>query len=164
MDWKTMDAVHGQHPSLCIEVYLDIKSLGHKQSLVVHDGDGKRWDVAEALNVPVESMSRPPSRMGKSTQLVLERWTVAVGDRNSVHPSDLRDPLPNVYKKAVVLFRSLYAYLRFLPAFKYYRSLAKQPANHPSLKLNYRISKWRFQKPKTRYLEHTSLPIYREAY
>jgi autophagy-related protein 13 len=157
MDWKTMDAVQGHPPSLCIEVYLDIKSLGHKQSLVIHDSDGKRWDVAEALNVPVESTSRPPSRMGKSTQLVLERWNIQIGDKSSSHPSDLRDPLPNVYKKAVVLFRSLYAYLRFLPAFKYYRSLAKQPANHPSLKLNYRISNGDFRSPRP---DTLNVPLY----
>ncbi|KAH7135501.1 autophagy-related protein 13 [Dendryphion nanum] len=148
LDWKTMDAVLGHHPSLCIEIYLDIKGLGHKQTLVVQDSEGKRWDVAEALNVPVESTSRPPSRTTKSTQLVLERWKVHVGDKNSVHPSELRDPLPNVYKKAVVLFRSLYSYLRFLPAFKYYKGLQKQPASHPSLKLNYRIFNGDFKSPR----------------
>jgi autophagy-related protein 13 len=148
MEWKMMDAMSGQHPSLCIEIYLDIKGLGHKQSLVIHDEQGKRWDVAEALNVPVESTSRPPSRIGKSTQLVLERWKVHVGDKSLVHPSELNDPLPNVYKKAVVLFRSLYAYLRFIPAHKYYKSISKQPANHPSLKLNYRISNGNFKSPR----------------
>ncbi|KAF2654904.1 hypothetical protein K491DRAFT_704899 [Lophiostoma macrostomum CBS 122681] len=156
-EWKAIDAVQGQHPSLCIEVYLDIKGLGHKQSLVVHDGEGKRWDVAEALNVPVESSSRPPSRVGKATQLVLERWTVQVGSKDSVHPSELRDPLPNVYKKAVVLFRSLYAFLRFLPAYRYFRNLAKQPANHPSLKLNYRISNGDFKSPRP---DTLSIPLY----
>jgi len=152
-----MDAMSGQHPSLCIEIYLDIKGLGHKQSLVIHDEQGKRWDAAEALNVPVESTSRPPSRVGKSTQLVVERWKIHVGDRHSVHPSDLNDPLPNVYKKAVVLFRSLYAYLRFIPAHKYYKSIAKQPANHPSLKLNYRIFNDDFKSPRP---DTLSTPLY----
>lgn len=157
MEWKTMDAMAGQHPSLCIEVYLDIKGLDHKQSLVIHDEQGKRWDVGEALNVPVESTSRPPSRMGRSTQLVLERWKIHVGDKHSVHPSELSDPLPNVYKKAVVLFRSLYAYLRFIPAYKYYKNIAKQPANHPSLKLNYRISNGDFKSPRPDTLR---IPLY----
>ncbi|KAJ4359722.1 autophagy protein 13 [Didymosphaeria variabile] len=155
-EWKTMDAVAGQHPSLCIEIYLDTQSLGHKQSLVVHDEQGKRWDVAEAMNVPSEP-SRPPSRAGKSTQLILERWKVHIGDKHAVHPSDLSDPLPNVYKKAVVLFRSLYAYLRFIPAFKYYKSIAKQPANHPSLKLNFRITNGDFKSPRP---DTLSVPLY----
>lgn len=152
-----MDAVAGQHPSLCIEIYLDTKNLGHKQSLVIHDEQDKKWDVADALNVPVESSSRPQSRTGKSTQLVLERWMIHVGDKHSVHPSELSDPLPNVYKKAVVLFRSLYAYLRFIPAFKYYKSIAKQPANHPSLKMGFRISNGDFKSPRP---DTLNIPLY----
>ncbi|KAF2830902.1 autophagy-related protein 13 [Ophiobolus disseminans] len=146
-EWKTMDAMAGQHPSLCIEIYLDISGLGHKQSLVIHDDDGKRWDVAAALN-QAESASRSSSRTVKPTQIVLERWKVYVGDKNTVHPSDLTDPLPNVYKKAVVLFRSLYAHMRLLPAFRYNKTVAKQPANHPSLKLNYRVTNGDFKTPQ----------------
>ncbi|KAF2276698.1 uncharacterized protein EI97DRAFT_318796 [Westerdykella ornata] len=152
-EWKTLDAVHGQPPPLCIEIYLDIAGLDSKQSLVIHDGDGKRWDVGEALNRLVE----PPSRLGGSTQIVLERWKVYIGDKTSVHPSELRDPLPNVYKKAVVLFRSLYAYLRFLPAWKYHKNIAKQPANFPSLKLNYRIYNGNFRTPRQ---DTLGIPLY----
>jgi len=152
-----MDAVSGQHPSLCIEIYLDTKDLGPRQSLVIHDEQGKRWDVAEALNVPVESTSRPSSRVGKSTQLVLERWKIHIGDKSTVHPSDLNEPLPNVYKKAVVLFRSLYTYLHFLPAFKYYKSISKQPTNHPTLKLNFRISNGDFKSPRP---DTLNVPLY----
>ncbi|PVI05047.1 hypothetical protein DM02DRAFT_125473 [Periconia macrospinosa] len=157
MEWKTMNAMGGQHPPLCIEIYLDIKNLAHKQSLVIQDEQGKRWDVGEALNVPLESTSRPTSRVGKSTQLVLERWEVHVGDKRTVHPSELSDPLPNVYKKAVVLFRSLYAYLRFIPTHKYYKNIAKQPANYPSLKLNYRISNGTFKSPRP---DTLNVPLY----
>lgn len=133
-----MDAVAGQHPSLFIEIYLDVKALGHKQSLVVHDDEGKRWDAALALN-DAEVTSRSSNRNGKPTQLVLERWKIHVGDKGLVHPSELNDPLPNVYKKAVVTFRSLFAHLRLMPAFKYYKLIAKQPTNSPALKLKYRI-------------------------
>ncbi|KAF2130194.1 autophagy-related protein 13 [Dothidotthia symphoricarpi CBS 119687] len=155
-EWKTMDAMAGFHPPMYIEVYLDIKGLGHKQSLVIHDEHGKRWDVAGAMNA-AESTGRPLSRASRPTQVVLERWKIQVGDKHVVHPSELDDPLPNVYKKAVVLFRSLYAYLRFIPAFKYYKSMAKQPANHPALKLNYRITNGQFKTPHT---DTLSLPLY----
>jgi autophagy-related protein 13 len=151
-----MDAMAGQHASLCIEVYLDISGLGHKQSLVIHDDDGKRWDVAAALNA-AEPASRSSSRSAKPTQLVVERWKIYVGDMNSVHPSELSEPLPNVYKKAVVLFRGLYANLRLLPAFRYNKSMAKQPANHGSLKLNYRISNGDFRSPQ---LDTLSIPLF----
>lgn len=136
----------GSHPPLCIEIYLDISSLGHKQTLVIHDEEGKRWDVAAVLN-QAEPASRTTSRTVRPTQVILERWKIYVGDQNSVYPSDLSEPLPNVYKKAVVLFRSLYSHLRLLPAFKYNKSIAKQPANNPSLKLNYRIVEDDFRSP-----------------
>ncbi|EAT86021.2 hypothetical protein SNOG_06190 [Parastagonospora nodorum SN15] len=154
-EWKTMDAMAGQHPPLYIEVYLDISGLGHKQSLVVHDEDGKRWDVAAALNA-AQPTSRASSRPARPTQIVIERWKIYVGDIDSVHPSDLTEPLPNVYKKAVVLFRGLYANLRLLPAFKYNKSMAKQPANHTSLKLNYRILNGASERPQ---LDTLSLPL-----
>jgi autophagy-related protein 13 len=145
-EWKVMDAMAGQHPSLCIEIYLDIQGLGHKQSLVIRDLEGKRWDVASALNT-ADAASRSSSRSSKPTQVVLERWRVHVGDKSLVQPSELSDPLPNVYKKAVVTFRSLFAQLRLMEAYRYNRVLAKQPASSPSLKLNYRISNGDFRSP-----------------
>ena len=72
--------------------------------------------------------------------MVLERWIIELGDPSTLAARDLQDPLPNVYKKAVVLFRSLFTMARFLPAWKFYRRIAKQPANHTALKPKYRIS------------------------
>jgi autophagy-related protein 13 len=155
-EWKTMDAVAGQHPALGIEIYLDIAGLGHKQSLVVSDDDGKRWDVAAALNA-AEPASRQSGRSSRPTQLLLERWNIYVGDKSVVPLSDLGEPLPNVYKKAVVLFRGLYSNLRLLPAFKYNKSIAKQPANHPALKLNYRVTNGEFRSP---HADTLGLPLY----
>lgn len=150
-EWKGMDAMAGQHPPLCIEIFLDTKGLGHKQSLVIRDDNGKRWDVSRALD------NTSSGRSGKATQVLLERWTINVGEKSSVHPAELTDPLPNVYKKAVVLFRSLYTYIRFIPAFKYYKSIAKQPANYPSLKLAYRITNGDFKSP---HVDTLDLPLY----
>ena len=150
-DWKNMDAMASQHSPLCIEIYLDTNTLGHKQSLVIRDDDGKRWDVSRALD------NASSGRSAKATRLLLERWTINVGDKSSVHPTELNDPLPNVYKKAVVLFRALYTYIRFIPAFKYYKSIAKQPANSPALKLAYRITNGDFKSP---HVDTLSLPLY----
>lgn len=152
-----MDAIAGQHPSLCIEIYLDIAGLGHKQSLVIHDEEGKRWDVAAALN-QAEPASRSSSRASRPTQIVLERWKVYVGDKDLVPAATLSDTLPNVYKKAVVLFRSLYTRMRMLPAFKYNKFMAKQPANHPSLKLNYRVTNGDFTSPHQDTLDLPLIP------
>ncbi|KAF3040449.1 autophagy protein 13 [Didymella heteroderae] len=150
-EWKTMDAMAGDHPPLCIEIFLDTKALGHKQSLVIRDDDGKRWDVSRALD------NASSGRSAKATQVLLERWTISVGDKSLVHPTELNDPLPNVYKKAVVLFRALYTYIRFIPAFKYYKIVAKQPANSPALKLAYRITNGNFKSP---HVDTIDLPLY----
>ncbi|KAJ4329949.1 autophagy protein 13 [Didymella glomerata] len=150
-EWKTMDAMAGDHAPLCIEIYLDTKALGHKQSLVIRDDDGKRWDVSRALD------NASSGRSAKATQVLLERWTISVGDKSSVHPTELNDPLPNVYKKAVVLFRALYTYIRFIPAFKYYKIVAKQPANSPALKLAYRITNGDSKSPHP---DTLNLPLY----
>lgn len=151
-----MDAMAGRHPSLYIEIYLDISKLGHKQSLVIHDEEGKRWDIAAALSA-AESASRSSSRTVRPTQLVVERWKIYVGDKNTVHPSDLSELLPSVYKKAVVLFRSLYANLRLLPAFRHNKSMAKQSTNHAALKLNYRVLSDEFRSP---HLDTLSVPLF----
>jgi autophagy-related protein 13 len=156
-----MDAMAGQHPSLCIEIYLDIQGLSHKQSLVIRDLEGKRWDVASALNT-AETASRASSRASKPTQVVLERWRVHVGDKGSVQPSELTDPLPNVYKKAVVTFRALFAQLRLMEAYRYNKILAKQPASSPSLKLKYRISNGDSRSPHVDTLDLALYPTQQE--
>ncbi len=83
---------------------------------------------------------RSHSRNADHAQIILERWTIELGDPTEASARDLQEPLPNVYKKAVVLFRSLFTMARFLPAWKFYRRTAKQPASHPALRLKYRIS------------------------
>jgi autophagy-related protein 13 len=141
-----MDAMAGQHPSLCIEIYLDIQGLSHKQSLVIRDLEGKRWDVTSALNT-ADAAPRSSSRASKPTHVVLERWRVHVGDKSAVPPSELTEPLPNVYKKAVVTFRALFAQLRLMEAYRYNKILAKQPASSASLTLKYCISNGDFRSP-----------------
>lgn len=143
--WKTADATQELPPTLCIEVYLDLSELNNKQALVITDSEGKRYDVAETMAQQTDLSDRSSTR--KPLQVVLERWSVEIkGDGVSL--TDARDPLPNVYKKAVVLFRSLYTFTRFMPAWKYYRRIQKQPPNQPALKLNYRITSEEFKHPR----------------
>ena len=118
-----------------IEVYLNTEDLTTKQSLVILDEQGKRWDVQDAL---ASSSSRSGKFRSRDTELVLERWTIQLGDVSNDLPSDLNVILPLVYKKSIVLFRSLYTYTAFLPAWKLSRALVKSRSHHP-LKLEYRI-------------------------
>lgn len=108
--------------------------------MVIIDDLGKRWDVAEALDHAVRSNSRPPSRIEKITEVILERWKFSLGDEPAVYSELLdSDTLPHLYKQAVPIFRSLYSKARYLPAWKFYRRLAKPSSNQPVLKPKYRI-------------------------
>lgn len=71
-------------------------------------------------------------------EVILERWTVKLGEDGSPLPADLTNILPLVYKKSIVLFRSLFTYSNFLPAWKFSRAPGKvRPQG--ALKLRYRI-------------------------
>jgi autophagy-related protein 13 len=129
---------HKEHrpPPLVIEVLLNTEELAPKQSLVIVDDQGKRWDVQDAL---VLSGTRSGKRRRHAeNEVILERWTIQLGEEPSDLPSDLNNVLPLVYKKSIVLFRSLFTYSAFLPAWKLSRKLTKMRSNSP-LKLQYRI-------------------------
>jgi autophagy-related protein 13 len=119
-----------------IEIYLNIDELTARQSLVILDDRGKRWDVQDAL---ASSSTRSARRRKKAeSEIVLERWTIQLGDGPVDLPSELNVLLPLVYKKSIVLFRSLFTYSAFLPSWKLSRRLAKVRSNS-LLKLHYRI-------------------------
>lgn len=100
--WKTCDYKEHRPPPLVIEVFLDTSELTPKQTLVLLD-DGKRF-VSDG-------------------DVVLEQWTIELGAAPDELPPDLNVILPLVYKKSIVLFRSLYTYAAFLPAWKLKRKL-----------------------------------------
>lgn len=111
--------------------------MASNQRLVVLDDQGKKWDVMEAL------ASSYSSRTGKTpvfaeNEIILERWTVQLGEHAAKVPADLTNILPLVYKKSIVLFRSLFTYSKFLPAWKFSRGVGKV-RSHSALKLRYRI-------------------------
>lgn len=133
-EWKRPDLYENRPPPLVIEVFVDTANLAQNQALVIVDDTGRRWDVADALSSAAGS-SPPRSKNGsRFCEVVLERWTIQLGAAHGYTAAELKDPLPNVYKKGVVLFRSLYTMLRFLPTWKLYKKLGRQ-----ALKLKYRI-------------------------
>lgn len=136
-EWRRPDLSDEPPPPLVIEVYVDTSHLTQNQSLVIVDDVGRRWDVADS--VAPESSPRSNRAGGRYYEVVLERWTIELGDMGRYKASQLNDQLPNVYKKGVLLFRSLYTYARFLPAWKLHKRLSRQPSNAQPLKLRFRI-------------------------
>lgn len=138
--WKHCGGFERRPPPLVIETYLDASRLKGGQSLVILDENGKRWDVVEALNSSDQSSDSSSGRQGKSpvTRLVLERWRVELKGA----PPDLLDDfgllLPTVYKKAIVLMRSIYTTTGILPAWKLARN-SKTKGIHPALAIRCRV-------------------------
>ncbi|KAF7191276.1 Autophagy-related protein [Pseudocercospora fuligena] len=137
--WRRTDLSEKRPPPLVIEVYVETSHLTQSQTLIIVDEFGKRWDVADALGSSADSSPRTNRNGGRLCEVVLERWTVELGDLANHASSELNDALPNVYKKGVVLFRSLYSFARLLPAWKFHRTLTRQPGNHQALRLRFRI-------------------------
>ena len=138
-EWRRPDLADDRPPPLIIETYLDTAQLTQNQALVIVDDAGKRWDVADALASSADSSPRPTKGGGRHCEVVLERWKIELGDASSYTAAELNDLLPNVYKKGVVLFRSLFTFSRFLPAWKLHRKLGRQPGGYQGLRLRFRI-------------------------
>ncbi|KAF2135538.1 uncharacterized protein K452DRAFT_331801 [Aplosporella prunicola CBS 121167] len=158
-DWTAADLVSTAPPPLCVEIYLDLKDLSDGEALAIIDEHGKLWDVAEALNAASSATPRPVSRSGRTSQVLLERWTIEVTDNKTMDAEGIRVSLPNVYKNAIALFRSLYTFTRFMPTWKYYRTWAK-PSTHNLLPLKYRITNGLFKSPRRDTLD---MPLYPAA-
>ncbi len=136
--WKTCNADDLRPPPMMIETYLDTADLTPSQALVIVDDRGRRCNVLEALNADYSSKSNTSGR-SQRTQVTLERWTIDLGSQPIEQPADLNAVLPIVYKKSIVLFRSLWTYIRHLPAWKFSRTLAKLRSSHGAFRVRCRI-------------------------
>ncbi|PKY03290.1 hypothetical protein P168DRAFT_238338 [Aspergillus campestris IBT 28561] len=154
--WRACDATENRPPPLIIETYLDTKGLTNNQSLVVLDDNGKRWDVLESLAASEGPQPvRPPS--SRSDDVILERWRIELGEMPNQLPTDLGAILPTVYKKSIVLFRSLFTYSKFLPAWKFKRN-GRLRAN-PVLRIKYRVLNGQAA-PESAKPDHLTAPLY----
>ena len=135
--WKTCDLKDDRPSPLVIEVFLTTDQLHQGQRLVMLDDDGKRWDVQNALSSSY-SNGNGKRRATDSDEVILERWTIELGDHPGPLPPDLTTLLPLVYKKSIVLFRSLFTYCNFLPAWKLSRKIGKSRSTM-AMRICYRI-------------------------
>ncbi|KAI0601025.1 autophagy-related protein 13-domain-containing protein [Biscogniauxia sp. FL1348] len=137
--WKQCGGFENRPPPLVIEIYLDASLLKGGQSLVILDENGKRWDVVEAINSSDQSSDSSSGRQGRSnTQVILERWRVELKGEPPDDPEDFGALLPTVYKKAIVLMRSIYTTTGILPAWKLARN-SKTKGIHPALSIRCRV-------------------------
>jgi len=153
--WRTCDATDNRPPPLVIETYLDTKGLTNNQSLVILDENGKRWDVRESLAALRGAHSKP--YQSENEEIILERWRIELGEASSRPPADLGSILPTVYKKSIVLFRSLFTYSKFLPAWRFSKR-NKKLRQSPALQIKYRVVDG--STPRDSYLlDHLAAPL-----
>lgn len=140
-EWKNADLAERRPPPLVIEIYLDTAELSTREALVAIDEHGARWNVMDALNALAVPAAQPLGNIKskKTSEITIERWSIELGDPKLIPKSELKDTLPNVYKKAVVLFKSLYTYVKLLPAWRFWRGIIKQPRTNNALRPCYRI-------------------------
>jgi autophagy-related protein 13 len=113
------------HPPLILEVTLDTRELTPQQTLIlVSSQTGHRHTVES-----------PSNRWLRGSEIVLERWRVDL----ATPPKQGAPDLPVVYKKAVVLFRSVFTQARLLPVWKLRKRLSKVKLNN-SLRVRVRVA------------------------
>ncbi|KAL8936474.1 MAG: hypothetical protein Q9211_004172 [Gyalolechia sp. 1 TL-2023] len=136
--WKTSNATANRPPIMVIEIYIDTEELTNNQSLAIMDDQGKRWDVEEALASSPNAVDA--GQHGQSNaEVVLERWQIQLGEPSKELSKDLPVILPRVYKNSIVLFRSLFAFAKLLPAWGLAKKSAKPRSTVQTPKLKYRI-------------------------
>lgn len=88
-------------PPMIIETYLDLRQLDKSEMVMLDDGRGGVWPVADSA--------------AKKLEIVLERWLIEFDRSASAHHTD---ELPLIYKQAIVLLRVIYTLARLLPCHK----------------------------------------------
>ncbi|KAK6503172.1 autophagy protein 13 [Arthrobotrys musiformis] len=129
--WKYAEAFENRPPSLIIETYIDAEELTPNQTLVILDENERRHNVETTL-LAFRNWRRG-NPLNSKKEVVLERWKVDL----SPPAGESAPELAVVYKKSIVLFRSLYSYARLLPSWKLQKKLAK--GNKSSLRICCRV-------------------------
>ena len=155
--WKLCDLRADRPPPMTIEIFISMEHLQPGQRLVLLDEEGKRWDVKSVVEAFSED-DTSKRRVSSDNEVVLERWNIELGEQATELPSDMGTLLPIVYKKSIVLFRSLFTYCNFLPAYKLSRKVNRGRSSG-SLKLNYRLIASRPASSRSQ-VDSIKLPLY----
>ncbi|KAF9969497.1 autophagy protein 13 [Actinomortierella ambigua] len=135
--WRAA-AITESPPMMVVELFLDTSEMSPNQVLVLIDENNQknRIDIHGNGNSGLGSLHPYHRQQHQKTRknILIESWSLTLGN---TLPEPVPEP-PVVYKKSIIFFRSLYAYMRLLPAYQLYRRLRKQ--NH-SLKIGFRVSR-----------------------
>ncbi|CAO3574607.1 unnamed protein product [Mortierella alpina] len=129
--WRAI-AITDSPPTMLVELLLDTSELSPSQMLVLMDENNRKSRVD--ISSHSSSSTTPLGQARTRRSIILESWSLTL---SNTPPDRVPEP-PVVYKKSIIFFRSLFAYMRLLPAYQLYRRLRKQ--NHP-LKIGFRVNR-----------------------
>ncbi|KAF9401908.1 autophagy protein 13 [Mortierella sp. AD011] len=129
--WRAA-AITDSPPPMLVELLLDTSELSPNQMLVLVDDNNRKNKID--ITGPSSTASTPLGQGRTKRNIILESWSLTLSN----NPPDPAPEPPVVYKKSIIFFRSLFAYMRLLPAYQLYRRLRKQ--NYP-LKIGFRVSR-----------------------
>ncbi|KAF9923944.1 autophagy protein 13 [Linnemannia zychae] len=149
--WRAM-AITESPPTMLVELYLDTSEMSSNQVLVLLDENNhkNRVDLSGSGTGHHSTTSTPLGHSKSRRNIILESWSLKL---SNTPPDPVPEP-PVVYKKSIIFFRSLFAYMRLLPAYQLYRRLKKQ--NHP-LRIGFRVN--RGQSPEESMLRESEIGI-----
>jgi hypothetical protein len=130
--WILQPTLENQMPlqPLIIEIFVDLSSFKNHEAVVITDWQGRNMTIDEFLSHS-DSNSRQLDEK-RSSIVVLERWKFEleqnVLNANVELPELLlvENLLPRIYKKGIVMMRSLYTLVNILPTSKLVRRLARE--------------------------------------
>ncbi|KAK9764422.1 autophagy protein 13 [Basidiobolus ranarum] len=131
--WRTACLSTPSPSPMILEVYLDASELNHRQILVLNDELMQKVKV-DVGNGSLSSHLKYIEKISKKQTILLESWQLFLIEPVNSNIVDL----PIVYKKSIVFFRSLFTYVRQLPAYRLFRRLRKMKLK--GLKLGYRLT------------------------
>ncbi|KAG7800406.1 hypothetical protein KL944_003979 [Ogataea haglerorum] len=111
--WRNKDIL--SLPPLVVETYLDLRGLSSNQTLMLDE-------VIVKTN--------------KKSEIVLERWLIEF-DLSSFDNEVME--FPSIYKKIIILFRSLYLLAGLLPSYKLRDKLVKSKSKNSAIHVSCRI-------------------------
>ncbi|KAF9575200.1 autophagy protein 13 [Mortierella alpina] len=147
--WRAI-AITDSPPTMLVELLLDTSELSPSQMLVLMDENNRKNRVD--ISSHSSSSTTPLGQARTRRSIILESWSLTLRGLidllflfvvvffsiiSNTPPDRVPEP-PVVYKKSIIFFRSLFAYMRLLPAYQLYRRLRKQ--NHP-LKIGFRVNR-----------------------
>ncbi|EPX72935.1 autophagy associated protein kinase regulatory subunit Atg13 [Schizosaccharomyces octosporus yFS286] len=120
--WKSIDmTVERKIPPMVLHTYLDMSDLSRNQKLSLFDG--KQHHVIDL-------------KRSNASKIVLERWVISLDGGSSSTSVEMAV----LYKKLVVLFRSLYTYTHIMPLWKLKSRINRLRAHNASLKVGCTLS------------------------